>query len=190
MTRSILLTFAHPAYHKSKANRALLEAVQTLDHVTVNDLYEAYPDFMIDVPREQELLVNHEVLVFQHPFYWYSTPAHLKEWFDLVLTHGFAYGQDGMALSGKIWQSAITVGGGAEAYVSSGVNSFSVPELLRPLQATAGLCRCVWQEPFVVYGCHTITEPELTAASESYRARLIALRDGTVAAPITSPSHA
>lgn len=28
----------------------------------------------------------------QHPFYWYSTPALLKEWQDLVLEHGWAYG--------------------------------------------------------------------------------------------------
>ena len=103
MERSILLTFAHPAYHKSRANRALLEAVQTLDRLTVNDLYETYPDFMIDVPREQELLLSHDVLVFQHPFYWYSSPAHLKEWLDLVLTHGFAYGHEGKALLGKKW---------------------------------------------------------------------------------------
>lgn len=36
---SFLLLFAHPALEKSRVNRFLLEAVQSLDFVTVNDLY-------------------------------------------------------------------------------------------------------------------------------------------------------
>lgn len=190
MDRSILLTFAHPAYHKSRANRALLEAVQTLDRLTLNDLYETYPDFMIDAPREQELLTTHDILVFQHPFYWYSAPAHLKEWLDLVLTHGFAYGHEGKALVGKKWLNAVTVGGGATSYIPNGRDSFSVPELLRPFQATAGLCGCPWQEPFIVYGCHTISDAGLVEAAESYRAALIALRDApSSVVPQPSPTH-
>ena len=33
--------------------------------MTFNDLYEAYPDFDVDVKREQELLAAHEIVVFQ-----------------------------------------------------------------------------------------------------------------------------
>ncbi len=60
--------------------------------MTDHDLYEAYPDFGIDVGREQERLPAHDVVVFQHPLFWYSTAAILQEWKDLVLEHGWAYG--------------------------------------------------------------------------------------------------
>ena len=64
-----------------------------MEGVRLHDLYEAYPDFLIDVEAEQALLLEHDVIVFQHPVYWYSSPAILKEWQDLVLEHGFAYGR-------------------------------------------------------------------------------------------------
>ena len=64
----------------------------------------------IDVRAEQELLVSHDVIVSQHPFYWYSSPALLKEWQDLVLEHGWAYGRGGTKLTGKILFNAITAG--------------------------------------------------------------------------------
>jgi len=88
----VLVLFAHPALEKSRVNRRLAAAVADLPGVTLHDLYEAYPDFDVDVKREQDLLVAHDVLVVQHPFYWYSTPALVKQWEDLVLEHGWAYG--------------------------------------------------------------------------------------------------
>ena len=66
--------------------------MRDVDGVELRDLYELYPDFYIDVAAEQEALGRSDVIVLQHPFYWYSTPAMLKEWQDLVLEHGFAYG--------------------------------------------------------------------------------------------------
>ncbi len=99
----VLINFAHPARARSKINNALRAAVENLEDVTFNDLYAAYPDFLIDVKREQRLCENHDVIIFQHPFYWYSTPAIMKEWLDLVLEHGWAYGHEGTALQGKIF---------------------------------------------------------------------------------------
>jgi hypothetical protein len=93
MASRVLILFAHPALEKSRVNRRLIAAVQDLENVTINDLYEQYPDFYIHVKREQELLLSHDVIVFQHPFYWYSCPALVKQWEDLVLQYGFAYGE-------------------------------------------------------------------------------------------------
>jgi len=116
----VLVLFAHPAIRNSRVNRRLVAAVRDLNGVTVNDLYGEYPDLNIDVTREQELLAAHEIVVFQHPFYWYSTPAILKEWQDLVLEHGWAYGHDGDALRGKALLSAMTTGGSEDAYCAKG----------------------------------------------------------------------
>ncbi len=42
-----------------------------------------YPDFIINVKREQELVENHDNIIFQFPLYWYSSPSLLKKWIDL-----------------------------------------------------------------------------------------------------------
>lgn len=70
--------------------------------------------------KEQQLCLDHDVLVLQHPFYWYSTPAIITEWLDLVLEHGWAYGTNGSALEGKIFFQALTAGGDAAAYSAMG----------------------------------------------------------------------
>ena len=158
MPSRILILFAHPALQKSRINRPLLEAVQGADGITVRDLYEAYPNFLIDVAREQELLVAHDIVVFQHPFYWYSVPAILKEWQDLVLEYGFAYGAEGTALHGKRLLSAITTGGSEKAYQPEGINRFRVAELLLPIAQTAHLCGMTYLPPFVVHGTHRLRE--------------------------------
>lgn len=62
----VLLLYAHPESHDSVANRVLLRPAQQLEHVTVHDLYAHYPDF-IDIHHEQQLLREHQVIVFQHP---------------------------------------------------------------------------------------------------------------------------
>ncbi len=54
VSRCILILFAHPALRKSRVNRRLLAAARTVAGVPVRDLYEEYPDFMIDLKREQD----------------------------------------------------------------------------------------------------------------------------------------
>jgi glutathione-regulated potassium-efflux system ancillary protein KefG len=75
---SILVQFVHPCPERSRVNRALVAALQDLPAVTVNELYARYPNFYVDVAREQALLRSAELIVFQHPFYWYSGPALLE----------------------------------------------------------------------------------------------------------------
>jgi glutathione-regulated potassium-efflux system ancillary protein KefG len=171
-TSGVLLTLAHPALERSRANRALAKAAKGLDGVTFHDLYETYPDFAIDIEAEQEKLLAHDVIAVQFPFYWYSTPALLKEWFDLVWLHGFAYGIEGNALAGKRLFAACTTGGAAKAYHAHGYNRFSMDEFLRPLEQTAYLCGMVWETPFVVHGAATKDDEELKAEAQRYRARI------------------
>lgn len=176
----ILLLFAHPAFHRSRANRRLVEAVVGLPGLTWRDLYEEYPDFNVDVAAEQALLSACDVLVLQHPLYWYSVPALLKEWLDLVLEYGFAYGAGGDRLHGKRFLSAITTGGGPQTYGRGGVNGFTVHELLAPLRQTARFCGMRWLPPFVVHGTLQEGDAYLRRAADAYRAALTGLRDGTL----------
>ncbi len=173
----ILVLFAHPAFHKSRINRKLVDAVKSLEGVTFNDLYDNYPDFYIDVSREQHLLVANDIIVWQHPFYWYNVPALLKEWMDLVLEHGFAYGNNGRALEGKKLLSVISTGGRREVYSAEGRNHYTMNQFLVPLRQSARLCRMAYLPPFVVHGSHTIRPPEIDRYAEAYRRTLTFLRE-------------
>jgi glutathione-regulated potassium-efflux system ancillary protein KefG len=176
----VAVLFAHPALEKSRVNRRLAEAVRTLERVTFHDLYEAYPEFDIDLEHEQRLLDSHDVIVFQHPFYWYSTPALLKEWEDLVLEHGWAYGTDGYALRGKKALSAITTGGSEAAYAKQGDDGFTMNDLLLPIEQTFRLCHMDYLPPFVVHGTHRLDENAIVEQAKQYRRVVEALRDGKI----------
>ncbi|TNF72073.1 MAG: NAD(P)H oxidoreductase [Acidobacteria bacterium] len=174
----ILILFAHPALEKSRVNSRLAAAVKDLAGVTFNDLYEQYPEFDVDVGREQELLTGADLVILQHPFFWYSTPALLKQWEDLVLEHGWAYGSEATALRGKRILSAITAGGREEAYQREGHNRFTMAELLRPIEQTARLCGMDWLPPFAVHGTHRMSVEQMERHAADYRRAVEALRDG------------
>lgn len=153
MKKKILWNLFHENIASSTGNKALFNAVEPYENIVTRNLYEIYPDFRIDVAAEQALLVAHDIVVFQHPLYWYSCPALMKEWQDKVLTYGFAYPpKEGTALHGKKWLSVITAGGPDWAYRSGGFNNFTMSELLRPFQQTAYLCGMGWLPPYVVHG--------------------------------------
>lgn len=157
----------------------MFEAAQALDGVTGVDLYAEYPDLRIDVEREQQRLLDHQVIVFQHPLYWYSTPAILKQWQDLVLEYGFAYGHDGTALHGKIFFDATTAGGLENAYHDGGYNHFSIGELLQPIEQTARLCGMRYLPPFTLFGARKAVEEGRCKEHVVDWLRLLeALRDG------------
>jgi glutathione-regulated potassium-efflux system ancillary protein KefG len=176
----ILVLFAHPALQNSRVNVLLMQAARNLEGVTLNDLYQAYPDFHIDVRHEQHLLRTHEIIVFQYPLLWFSAPALLKEWQDLVLEHGWAYGIEGRALRGKKCLCALTTGGGEAYYTGGGEYHFSIRELLAPMEQTARLCGMDFLPPFVIHGTHRMDGSAIRAHAESYRRVLEALRDGRV----------
>jgi glutathione-regulated potassium-efflux system ancillary protein KefG len=179
--RRVLVNFAHPVLERSRVNRRLLDAIRGLDGVTVHDLYEAYPTLHVNVEREQELLLAHDVIVFQHPFYWYSTPALLKEWQDHVLEHGWAYGEGGTRLRGKLTFNALTTGGPEAAYRTTGYNRFTVRQLLAPWDQTAYLCGMRFLAPFVVHAALRVrADDELAAVKAAYRRLIEAVRDDRI----------
>lgn len=178
-SRRILVLFAHPAPHKSRVGRRLAAEAERVEGVTVRHLYEIYPDFLIDVREEQRLLETHDALVLQHPLYWYSAPSLVKEWMDLVLEHGWAYGTDGMALHGRVFAQAVTCGGGKDVYCGEGRNRHTVKEFLLPFEQSARLCGMDWREPFVVHGTADLKQDgDIDPFLHAYRTWLESVRDG------------
>ena len=160
--RTVLILFAHPSMHNSEVNRVMIDAIKGLDGVDINDLYENYPDFYIDVKREQALLVKSDLIIFQHPLYWYSSPAIIKEWQDVVLERGFAYGQGGEALREKDFMLALSTGGVPEAYQRTGYHYFTLEELLRR-----------YRPPFVIQGSYELTTLKIREHAKKYREFLL-----------------
>ncbi|HEY5921251.1 MAG TPA: NAD(P)H-dependent oxidoreductase [Kofleriaceae bacterium] len=176
--RRVLVLFAHPVLERSRVNRRLLDGIRDLEGVTIRDLYEDYPTLHINVQREQADLLAHDVIVFQHPFYWYSSPALLKEWQDLVLEHGWAYGAGGTHLRGKLTLNAITTGGPEAAYQRGGYNRFSIRELLAPWDQTAHLCGMRFLAPFAVHAALKVSgDADVAPYRAAYRRLIEALRD-------------
>lgn len=174
MSNRILVILAHPDLAASRVNRAMVEAVRDLPGVTVHDLFAAYPDGTLDVAREQALVAAHDVLVFQHPLFWYSAPARLKEWQDKVLSWGWAYGPGGDALVGKTFFSAVSTGAPREAYQAGGPANFALGEFLRPFQQMAAYVRMNFAAPFVYHGAMTVDEAGIAAHAAAWRQHVLA----------------
>jgi glutathione-regulated potassium-efflux system ancillary protein KefG len=176
----ILIIFAHPAYEKSRVHKSLVHLAGTIEGITFHDLYESYPDFDIDVDKEQDLLLKHDLIVFQHPFYWYSSPAILKQWQDLVLEHGWAYGRGGTQLAGKYIFNAISAGGREDVYQANGYNRFTIREFLVPFEQMAQLCKMIYLPPFVVHDTHRLTKSTIDLHAIQYQQLLSGFQNNTI----------
>ncbi len=176
--KRILILFAHPSPERSEVNVPLFKASQSIENVTTVDLYGEYPTYRINIDKEQQRILEHDIIIFMFPLYWYSTPAILKEWQDLVLEYGFAYGRDGKALHGKTFLCALTAGGAENAYRADGYNHFTINELLQPLEQTAMLTGMQYLPPFALFGARTAVEDgKLDQHINDWKMILKALRD-------------
>ncbi len=174
----LLVYYAHPGKRFSHANEAMSKALRRVENISFVDLYAEYPRFDVNVEREQQRLVDHDVILFQCPLFWYSTPALVKEWIDLTLEHGFAYGAGGDKLDGKIMMFALTAAGPADAYTTKGYQHYPLRTFLTPLERTAGLCKMRFAAPYALYGSlRAIEDGRISPHAEGYRRLLTALRD-------------
>jgi len=156
--KKVLILYAHPSQHRSEVNQPLFDAASKIEGVTAVDLYGEYPTFNINIVKEQQRLLAHDVIIFQFPLFWYSTPAILKEWQDLVLEYGFAYGHGANALKDKVFLCALSAGGKADAYQTEGYLHFTIKELLRPLEQMATLSSMAYLAPFALFGARSAVE--------------------------------
>ena len=167
-----LLLYAHPYPDRSRANRALLEAVRELPHVQVRALYDLYPDFSVDVAAEQSALRAAERVVWQCPVYWYSVPALLSLWFEKVLAHGWAFGSGGDALKGKRALWVTTTGAPDTAYAAGQMHARPFADYVPPVEHTARFCGMIWEPPLIHHGAQRASDEVLRGWAARYCARL------------------
>jgi glutathione-regulated potassium-efflux system ancillary protein KefG len=176
----ILVLQAHPRPSTSVVHRGLSAAAKSVAGITIHDLYAAYPDFGIDQGREQELLQDHDLIIMQHPFYWYSAPAIIKEWLDIVLDFGWAYGPGGTKLHGKYLLQVLSTGGAENFYSRKGRNRFTLDEFLRPFNQSAHLCGMAYLDPFVIYEGRRLPDDTLEGYATRYADLLTGYSTGSL----------
>ncbi len=168
----VLIIFAHPHFQHSRVNRMMVEAARHVEGVAIHDLYEMYPDYQIDLKHEKEALGCAHTVILQHPFQWYSCPPLLKEWLDVVLHKGWAYGENGSALQGKKWMSVISTGGAEHAYDPKGHNRYRMEQLMVPFEQTAYLCKMDYMPPLIFHDALKAGRDNISAHAEHYAALL------------------
>ena len=166
----ILVIYSHAYPETSKAGNAILEVFQATPSFEVRNLDALYPDLgKIDVVAEQQALLEADVIIFQHPIFWFGVPAALKRWMEVVLQHGFAYGTDGDKLHGKKFIHSFTAASGADAYVG---------ELERvicaPFEATANYCGMEYVQAFPLYGQFPPTNPNVAQEAKAHAEEVVA----------------
>ncbi len=150
MPRSILVLYAHPRPSRSVANRRLKRVAEGIAEVSVVDLYAEYPTHHIDVLREQKRVEAYDVLIFQHPVYWFSAPSLVKEWVDRVVTFGWALGER-EALKGKIYLHAVTTAASHGVFAQEVTGRSALREQFHSYEAMAGLCGMRYLPPFSLF---------------------------------------
>ena len=173
----ILVLVAHPELEQSRANRRMLAAARQLEvatpaRVAVRDLYALYPDYLIDVAAEQEMLAAAKLVVWQHPIHWYGMPPLLKLWLDEVLAFGWAYGPGGTSVRGKDLWLAATTGGPEDSYRPDSYNRYFFDAFLPPYEQTAALCGMRFLPPLLLHGAHKASDHDLATHAGTYAQRL------------------
>lgn len=168
----ILIIATHPNIENSIVNKFWLEKLANEPNITVRFLDVLYPDRQIDIKKEQQLLESHDRIVFQFPFYWYSMPSLMRDYFDLVLEFGWAYGPKGDALKGKEFLCAVSIGAPAYSYQGGSYNHFTITELLRPLEATANAIQMIYLPAFTLFDTPRLTKKELHQSIIDYIAHI------------------
>ncbi|NOD36500.1 MULTISPECIES: NAD(P)H-dependent oxidoreductase [unclassified Ruegeria] len=169
----ILVLTAHPDLNTSRINRAWFDALSDASDVTARDLTAiGGAEMRFDIETEQALLLSHDRIVFQFPFYWYSAPPVLKAWMDQVLSYGFAYGPGGNRLKGREILILVSTGGPEHSYHAGGYNNYSMAEFLKPYQQTANLAGMTYLRPFVAHGMALATQDQIEATVPDMLAHL------------------
>ena len=165
----ILVIATHPNIKESRVNKVWIETLKKENNVTVRFLDEIYgEDKKINVEKEKDFLEKSERIVFQFPFYWYSMPALMREYFDEVLQFGWAYGPNGDALKDKEFLVALSVGAPEYSYMGGSYNNFTITELLRPLEATANAIQMVYLPYFALFDIPRLSKKDIEDSTKKY----------------------
>lgn len=117
----------------------------------MHELYKSYPDGKIDVEKEQALVEVYGSLIWQFPVYWFNCTPLMKQWFDDVLTYGWAYGSRGTQLKDQKIGLAVSMGSSEQDYQAP----YDLTAVLRPYEMTLHYVKANYQGAFSLFGANT-----------------------------------
>ncbi|GEK91883.1 NAD(P)H-dependent oxidoreductase [Alkalibacterium kapii] len=164
-----LIIVSHPSVLESGSQQFLIQSLPDDEEITLHILEETYPNGDIDIKKEQKLLVNHDRILFQFPFYWYSSPPLLKKWQDEVLTEHFAFGYRGNKLKDKEFGLILAIGLPEKEYKTGGREGFSISELTKPFQAMAKKTGMIYLKPLTIFQFSYMSEKQKKALLIEYQ---------------------
>ncbi|WP_286858608.1 MULTISPECIES: NAD(P)H-dependent oxidoreductase [Sphingobacterium] len=149
-----LVMIIHPNINESIVNKRWIEELKKYpENYEIHQLHEKYPDEIIDVKEEQQLIEKYDKIVFQFPFYWFNCPPFFKKWLDEVLTYGWAYGKSsGYKLAGKRIALALSVGVDEKEYSTTGKYKYNLDQLTSPFEITFNYIHANYRPLFAYYG--------------------------------------
>lgn len=168
--KNVVIVCGHPDLKASVANKTILEEIAAqCPQAEVRKLCELYPDYQFDVKAEQAALEKADVIIFQYPMNWYGVPGLLKLYIDKVMEHGWAYGSQGTALTGKTFLISLTTGVPEAGFSAKGFVGHTVEELAFPVAKFAEMAKMDCKKIF--YSCGMMCIPGVT--TEAQKAALI-----------------
>ncbi len=154
-----LIIVCHPAIEESRVNKRWIEELGKYPELfTVHHLDTVYPDGNIDMVKEQALVEAHDILIFQFPLYWYSSPPLLKKWQDTVLTYGWAYGSKSKGMRNRGVALGVSVGVPEDDYRKEGKNRVTLEEVLSPFRTMTRYVNADFRGYFGFYDAESLPE--------------------------------
>lgn len=110
-----LVIFSHSYQTQSVSNVAIADEYAKAGF-EVRNLEVLYPNGDIDVAAEQAAVEAADLVIFQHPIFWYNLTPLLKKYLDEVFQYGWAYGGEVSKTAGKKFIHSYTTGAPREKY--------------------------------------------------------------------------
>lgn len=145
-----------------------------------------------DIQAELDKLLWCELLIFNFPLFWYSTPAILKGWIDRILVSGKVYGGKHFynrgGLAGKRAMVSVTLGGQESMFGKHGIHG-PLEDMLKPLlQGTLAYTGMTVLPPFIGWHVPYITHEARQGILQAWRERLQSLDElPALAFPVLKP---
>ena len=177
--KNILIVLGHNNFANSKVNKEMISKAQELKNVRVLDIYKKHQNTIIGknmdvkkISEDKDLLLNADIIIYQFPYHWYTSPPLLDYWIEYALSWGWAFGSQ-FALKDKITTVAFTAGEIKEDYTSKGRSLFDASIFVKRFEATASYCKMKWIKNFSVIGASHIDEAGIKKEAEKYKDWLI-----------------
>lgn len=163
-----LVIYSHSYQADSLANKAIIAELEKENDFTIRNIEALYPDGNIDVALEQQYLLDADVVVFQHPLFWFNIPSGLKRYMDDVWARGFSHGTGGDKLKGKKFIESFTTGAPEEYYPEAACN-----DVTASVRISAGFTQMEYCGYVATFGCNPVVNPNVEAEAKAHAARLV-----------------